>query len=301
MAAGAAAVVEHDVAPDAWYFASERAAVMPFAVLQEAALQACGWLAAYMGSALTSPADLHFRNLGGGAELLRVVTPHAGTLTTRARCRRVSSSAGMIIQEYDFEVRDPAGPVYRGATTFGFFTPEALAQQVGIREARPLEPGGRADPSPYPREAPFPDGTLGMLDTVECLVPDGGPAGLGFAEASKQVRPEEWFFQAHFYQDPVMPGSLGLEAFVQLLKLIAYRRWRPAGDTYFEAGLGKHRWLYRGQVVPASRRVVVQAAVTARDDAGRRLTADGFLSVDGLVIYAMNDFTVRLVTPASEL
>ncbi len=44
--------------------------VMPFAVLLEVALQPCGWLAAYLGSALTSPVDLSFRNLGGTAELL---------------------------------------------------------------------------------------------------------------------------------------------------------------------------------------------------------------------------------------
>src|SRR5262249_47646241 len=65
MAAGGTAEVEHDVVPDDWYFAGERADVMPFAVLQEVALQACGWMSAYMGAALTSAEDLHFRNLSG--------------------------------------------------------------------------------------------------------------------------------------------------------------------------------------------------------------------------------------------
>ena len=45
---------EYDVPPDAWYFAADRQARMPFAVLLEVALQPCGWLAAYVGSALTS-------------------------------------------------------------------------------------------------------------------------------------------------------------------------------------------------------------------------------------------------------
>ena len=48
---------------------------MPFAVLLEIALQPCGWLAAYLGSALTSDADLSFRNLGGRAVQRRRVTP----------------------------------------------------------------------------------------------------------------------------------------------------------------------------------------------------------------------------------
>ncbi len=56
----------------------------------------------------------------------------------------------------------------------------------------------------------------------------------------------------------------------------------------------RHRWRYRGQVVPGNRRVTVQAVVTGREDdgAGGRLTADGWLLVDGRVIYQMNDFTL---------
>jgi 3-hydroxymyristoyl/3-hydroxydecanoyl-(acyl carrier protein) dehydratase len=295
MAAGGTARVEYDVPAEEWYFTSERAAVMPFAVLQEVALQACGWLAAYMGSALSSPEDLHFRNLGGTAELLRVVTPASGTLRTNVRVRNVSSSAGMIIQDYDFELGDAAGPVYHGSTTFGFFTAKALAQQVGLRDARvhtatPQEQG-RGERFDYPAAAPFPDHRLRMLDRVSLFVHDGGPAGLGLIEGVKEVRPSEWFFEAHFYQDPVWPGSLGLEALLQLLKVVAARRWPATG---FECNLGKHRWAYRGQVIPTSREVIVQAVVTAVDEERREVSADGLLSVDGLVIYRMNDFRVRV-------
>ena len=61
-------------------------------------------------------------------------------------------------------------------------------------------------------------------------------------------------------------------------------------------GLGKpHRWLYRGQVLPTNRQVSVEAAVTAADDDRQILQADGYLSVDGLIIYQMNDFTLRLL------
>jgi 3-hydroxymyristoyl/3-hydroxydecanoyl-(acyl carrier protein) dehydratase len=130
-----------------------------------------------------------------------------------------------------------------------------------------------------------------MLDRVELLVTDGGPARLGLAEGAKDVRPGEWFFAAHFVGDPVWPGSLGLEAMLQLMKVLAARRWPDAAA--FEANLGRHRWTYRGQVTPANREVRVQAVVTAVDEARRELTADGHLSVDGLVIYGMNDFRLR--------
>src|SRR5262249_25777697 len=134
LAAGGVIEAEYDVRADAWYFAAERAAVMPFAVLLEAALQPCGWLAAYLGSALTSPNDLRFRNLGGEAELLAAVRPDAGTLRTCVHITSVSRSAGMIIQGFDFHLRAGEHSIYRGSTTFGFFSKEALAQQVGLRD-----------------------------------------------------------------------------------------------------------------------------------------------------------------------
>src|SRR5262249_24426210 len=100
---------------------------------------------------------------------------------------------------------------------------------------------------------------------------------------------------AHFYQDPVWPGSLGLESFVQLLKVAALERW-PAGPEmrlHVAAGVA-HRWRYRGQVVQGDSGVAVRAVVTGCEEGGaaRRLKADGWLLVDGRVIYQMNDFTL---------
>jgi 3-hydroxymyristoyl/3-hydroxydecanoyl-(acyl carrier protein) dehydratase len=127
------------------------------------------------------------------------------------------------------------------------------------------------------------------------FVPDGGPHHLGFIRGSKRVVPDEWFFKAHFYQDPVWPGSLGLEAFLQLLKLVALERLGGGAATWFETLPGpSHTWAYRGQVVPTNETVTVQAVVTACDDATRTLTADSSLSVDGLTIYQMKDFTLRV-------
>jgi acyl transferase domain-containing protein/3-hydroxymyristoyl/3-hydroxydecanoyl-(acyl carrier protein) dehydratase len=302
MTAGGIVEAQYDVLPDAWYFESERQPILPFAVLLEIALQSCGFLAAYAGSALTSPVDLAFRNLEGEAQVLQPVTSDAGTLSTRVRLLRVASSGGMIIQSYEFVVRGEGGEVYRGQTTFGFFTREALAQQVGIRETQPYEPTkqerARAKDFAYPRQAPFPDDRLRMIDRIACFVSDGGPHGLGFIEGRKVVRPEEWFFKAHFYQDPVWPGSLGLEAFLQLLKAAAVEFWPNCRNGRFLTCPTKpHRWRYRGQVVPTNKEVTVQALLTNRDDATRTLTADGFLLVDGRLIYQMNDFTLRIDDP----
>jgi 3-hydroxymyristoyl/3-hydroxydecanoyl-(acyl carrier protein) dehydratase len=299
MVAGGAADAEYDVPSDAWYFEDERQPWMPFSVLLEVALQPCGWLAAYVGSALTSPEDLAFRNLGGEAVLHAAVGPDAATLSTRVRLTGVASSGGMILQHYDFAIRNRHGILYEGKTSFGFFSRPALAQQVGIREARPYQPTAaerqRGQAFPFPREAPLPGDWLRMVDRVDLFVPEGGPGGLGFIEGSKDVDPDEWFFQAHFYQDPVWPGSLGLESFVQLLKVAALQRWPAGAGTRLQVAAGSaHRWRYRGQVVPGNRLVTVQAVVTGSEDDGDggRLTADGWLLVDGRVIYQMKDFTL---------
>src|SRR5262249_982748 len=206
----------------------------------------------------------------------------------------------MIVEGYEFTVRNQGRTAYEGTTAFGFFSREALAKQEGIRGAALYQPGpeelARSRNFSFPREAPFPDDRLRMIDQITAYVPEGGPAGLGFIEGTKDVDPSAWFFKAHFYQDPVSSGSLGLESFLQLLKVIAAERWGCSAATRFRTVSGSpHVWTYRGQVIPANRRVTIRAYVTACDDRTRQLTADGFLLVDGLLIYRMKDFSLQLI------
>jgi 3-hydroxymyristoyl/3-hydroxydecanoyl-(acyl carrier protein) dehydratase len=135
-----------------------------------------------------------------------------------------------------------------------------------------------------------------MIDRIEMYVPDGGPNGLGYIRGVKDVDPDEWFFKAHFFEDPVTPGSLGLESFIQLMKFASVERWgwQEGAVVAAVAPERKHRWLYRGQVVPSNSRVTVSAWITAIDQHNMIMTADGFLSVDGKLIYQMNEFTVSM-------
>src|SRR5258708_32131982 len=166
-------------------------------------------------------------------------------------------------------MRSGQGPVYEGVTSFGFSSPAALRQQIGIREAQLSEPTAaertRGTSFDYPRTVPFPDDQMRMVDRIDLCVPDDGPAGLGFIQGSKQVDPEAWFFKAHFYQDPVWPGSLGLEAFLQLLKVLAREYWPDVqAPTFLTMQGAPHTWVYRGQVIPTSAQVQVQAVITAQ-------------------------------------
>ncbi|MGD9383122.1 MAG: beta-ketoacyl synthase N-terminal-like domain-containing protein, partial [Desulfobacterales bacterium] len=126
---------EYDVSPEEWYFKADRSSSMPFCVLLEIALQPCGWLAAYLGSALRNEKDLKFRNLGGNAVLNHMILPDKKTVSMRARMTKVSEAGDMIIEHFDFKVLQDAEVIYSGDTYFGFFTQQALARQIGIRGA----------------------------------------------------------------------------------------------------------------------------------------------------------------------
>jgi len=303
LAAGASATAEYVIPRDAWYFAANRQDEMPYAVLLEIGLQPCGWLAAYVGSALTSEEDLRFRNLGGRATQRRRVTAESGTLQTDVRLTDVSHSGGMIIERFEMCVRDAHGPVFEGETYFGFFSDQALAQQVGIQDAQLGTPGAadeeRVASFAVGEAAPLPDERFRMLAQIEHLlrdsVPEGGPEGLGFIEGAIAVDAEAWFFEAHFKDDPVWPGSLGCESFLQLLKIFAADRWGTDETTQWQTNaLGReHRWTYRGQVLPTAGTVRVQAVITEVDDEAHRLVARGYLSVDGRPIYHLEDYSIE--------
>lgn len=309
---------EFDIDPGAWYFKANRTPSLPYCALNEIALQPCGWLAAYMGSALKSQKDLRFRNLSGQVILHDNIYPMSQTLTTRVRLKKVSEAGDMIIEEFDFCVLTSGKPVYEGNANFGFFTEKALEQQAGIRDAEKnaytptsaeLQKGtsdileDKAPMSPHDKKwdpgsgLAMPAKAIRMIDHVDNWIPGGGPAGLGFIRATKRIPSEEWYFKAHFYQDPVCPGSLGLESFIQLLKYIALHQWPKRAKTHrFELLTGQsHSWSYRGQILPHNEQVEIEAVVTSIGDSPfPHVQADGFLKVDGLCIYKIENFGIML-------
>jgi 3-hydroxymyristoyl/3-hydroxydecanoyl-(acyl carrier protein) dehydratase len=209
--------------------------------------------------------------------------------------------------------------VYEGNTHFGFFTSEALSRQSGLGNAVITAVGTssmREGTSPFrilPMEAPhvpeeeigepiptglqMPAKALLMVDTIEQYDPAGGPESLGYIRGGKQIDPDEWFFHAHFHQDPVCPGSLGIESFLQLLKWTAMERWPEYRDTHrFELMVkAPHQWTYRGQIIPSSRKVEVEAVIKKVEDGDNPVIwADGLLKVDGLYIYKMENYGLKM-------
>jgi 3-hydroxymyristoyl/3-hydroxydecanoyl-(acyl carrier protein) dehydratase len=311
-----------DVTGSDWYFTADRSGVMPFCVLNEIALQPCGWLAAYAGSALRSQSDLKFRNLGGKGVIHQNVLPYHQTLTMRTRLTKVSEAADMIIEHFTFNVSCQDRPVYTGDTYFGFFTEKALCDQKGLphsdccrindlditgvpendRTLKVIAPFTPDECRNYShlsfKGLTLPAKALLMLDRITALTPYSRSKGEGYISAEKKVDPDEWFFKAHFYQDPVCPGSLGIESFLQLLKFYAKKHWQGLMASHRFELMSEmfHRWIYRGQILPDNRLIIVEAIIKRMEEKKDPLiVADGWVSVDGLPIYKMENFGLRLV------
>ena len=305
--------VEYDIPPDAWYFDENGCRAMPFAVLLEAALQPCGWLASYLGCALTTDTELCFRNLDGTGTLHVDLLPDSGTLSTRVRSSGISRVASMIIVGFDVECFVGDVLVYELNTVFGFFPQSALENQVGLptsdaQRALLEAPGDVVDLTTRPEAWWRPDRPrlaepmLLMLDRVTHFDPTGGSAGLGAARGEKDVDAGEWFFKAHFFQDPVQPGSLGIEAMIQLLQWAMLELNLDDGipaPRFETLGLGEAMtWRYRGQVVPENGLISSTLEITEirREEGGLVAVAEASLWVDGKRIYEAEGLAMRVVS-----
>lgn len=131
-----------------------------------------------------------------------------------------------------------------------------------------------------------------MLDRISLLEADGGPYGHGLAIAEFDIRPGRWFFQGHFYEDPVMPGCLGLDALWQLLGFFLAWQGHPGKGRAFGVGEVK----FKEPILPSASEVMFQLAVKHVRTRGLVLgIGDGEVMVDGRLAYTAKDLRVGLI------
>ncbi|MGW4548073.1 beta-ketoacyl synthase N-terminal-like domain-containing protein [Streptomyces violaceorubidus] len=304
-------VAEYDVPDRAWYFEQNDGTTMPFAVLMEIALQPCGWLATYVGSALTRDIDLLFRNLDGSGTVTAPVTRGTRTVRTHAELTSVSRDGDMIIESFTVRCLADGQRVFDLTTVFGFFPLAAFEQQAGL----PVSAVDRAALTEscdhtvdlttrraacFEGRALLPGPMLLMLDRITGYWPDAGSAGLGRLRSEKDVDAGEWFFKAHFFQDPVQPGSLGVEAMCQLLRYYMIERGLTDGipSPRFEpVMLGQEvTWKYRGQITPETRVITVEMDIleVGEDATGRWAVAEAKLWGDDTCVYRADRLGMRV-------
>jgi len=144
-----------------------------------------------------------------------------------------------------------------------------------------------------PGNARLPSPPMLMFDRITEISEDGGPHGKGHMVAELDVRPDLWFFDCHFKEDPVMPGCLGLDAMWQLIGFFLGWKGGPGRGRALGAGEVK----FTGQVLPDAKRVTYR--VDVKRVVMRKLVmgvADATLEVDGRQIYTGNDLRVGLFT-----
>jgi 3-hydroxymyristoyl/3-hydroxydecanoyl-(acyl carrier protein) dehydratase len=312
MKPGAEATMEYDVPTDAWYFDESGTRRMPFCVLLEAALQPCGWLSVYVGCPLTTTEDVFFRNLDGAAMVVsNDVQPESGTLRTHAKVTSVTRVSGIIILSYRIECSLGDVRVCKLDATFGYFPKEALDSQPGLattddqRRILGAESAIRVDLAErqdryFAGTLRLPGPVLLMMDRISGYWPTGGTAGNGHLRAEKDVKPADWFFKAHFYSDPVQPGSLGLEMMLQVLQFYAIEENLGEGidHPYFEplAQGAPVSWKFRGQVRPTNKHVVSDVEIVSVDRQPGSVTviANASLWVDGTRCYEAKGIGIRI-------
>lgn len=315
---GGTVVSEYDVPRDGWYFDDGRGGIMPFPVLMEIALQPCGWLSCYMGLAAQIDGDALFRNLDGdNVRCLKPVTRESGVLTVTARLDRLARAGGSTIVFFKIEVRDTTRPVMTLDAAFGFFLQETLNRQMGL-PSTPKQREAFLSPAPHPpipfeslaaeAGSPLPHGRIRMIDRITGYWPQGGKAGLGRIRGEQSVDPRAWYFKAHFFQDPVQPGSLGIEALIQLLQaFVRLSNLASATPNPMFGPAAADRpliWRFRGQVTPESSQVVTLldiTEITPQSDGGLLIAADGGLWVDGLPIYRLDGLALRIAPAKSRI
>ncbi|MEL6477912.1 MAG: bifunctional 3-hydroxydecanoyl-ACP dehydratase/trans-2-decenoyl-ACP isomerase [Pseudomonadota bacterium] len=142
-----------------------------------------------------------------------------------------------------------------------------------------------------PGNAQLPAPPMLMFDRITSITIDGGEAGKGQVVAELDLRPDHWFFQCHFLNDPVMPGCLGLDALWQLTGF--WLGWSGMPGRGRALGVGEVK--FSGMVTPAGK--LVRYIVDLKRVIDRKLKmgiADGVMELDGVPIYQTKDMKVGL-------
>ncbi|MCK9895062.1 beta-ketoacyl synthase [Frankia sp. AgB32] len=305
---------EYDSPADAWYYRDTANAGMPNCVHMESSLQAAAFIGPYLGGTLLGGGaePLRLRNLEGQATLLREVDLRDQTISQESSVISTSVTPGALLQEFAYECSLADNPFYRGTSLFGYFSSEALNNQVGLDGGRLvptwLDLNGTATTRTVdvsarraaPGRMPCSVDRLALVEEFD-VVDGGGNAGLGYLHWVQPVDPTAWYFEQHFRLDPVIPGSFGVETLVQ-----AVQEW--ALDTGLDRDLDRPefvvpagatlRWKYRGQFLRADTPMTfeVHIAGVERRPGRVRVTAEGNVWKPGMRIYRIDQLCVELRT-----
>ncbi|MBF6059267.1 hypothetical protein IU500_03935 [Nocardia terpenica] len=311
-------ITEYDAAPEEWYFRDNCSAGMPHCVLMETSLQSAILLGVQLGGplCLENEPDVYVRNLDGVATLLRPIDLRGTTIRQESVLQMHQSVPGAVLEKFSYRLLADGEVFYEGESLFGFFGRDALSKQVGL-DAGKYRPSWLEDHPNPPRTRTVAvrsddrwfrpqhgtglrlgDRHLRMIENAT-VVRDGGPFGRGYVHGTRLIDPDDWYFACHFHRDPVMPGSLGVEALIQALQLYVIDSGLAAdmGPVTFELAVGvPMSWRYRGQIEKGDGEMTFDVSVKdVRREPGRLLViADANVWKPGMRIYQLTDIAVEV-------
>ncbi len=296
-------VAEYDVPADAWYFDGDPRGRLPYSICIEVALQPCGVLSAYLGTPLRFPEiDYYFRNLDGETVFHRLVDARGKTLRARAELLKTIFYGSTIIQHFSFELICDGEVFFEGKSSFGYFSTDEMAGQAGLDSGNIVLPwlkqaGQESRITPIEGsalETSLPKGKLRLLDGV-VISSGAGEHQEGYVYGYRHNTPQDWFYACHFREDPVMPGSLGVEAIIQAMKVFARQQSKNAAAANLVAGQ-KMNWRYRGQVLQSHRQMQVEVHFHKTQHIGKtkQFTGDASLWADDSRIYEIQNMAIAI-------
>lgn len=148
-----------------------------------------------------------------------------------------------------------------------------------------------------PGNAQLPAPNMLMMDRITHIADSGGTYGKGEIRAELDIKPELWFFECHFINDPVMPGCLGLDAMWQMVGF--YLGWLGHPGRGRALGVGEVK--FTGQVLPTGKLVKYQIDIKRVIARGLVMgIADAKLEIDGREIYTAKNLRVGLFTSTKD-
>jgi 3-hydroxymyristoyl/3-hydroxydecanoyl-(acyl carrier protein) dehydratase len=294
---------EYDVPKKEWYLSEneETDYQPPISICLEVALQPCGFLSAYMETPLCFPdEDYYFRNLDGKASYIRRLDVRGKTIRVHAELEKTIFSGTTIIQDFYFELLCGDLVFFKGRSSFGYFPAHIMAAQVGLDKGEPTKPWLlREMPSENFRTISIngdglPGGRLRLIDNV-IIEQHGGIHKAGYAYSKRSISAEDWYFACHFYQDPVMPGSLGIEAIVQAMTVLMLSEEKSKPTVYIAIGQ-EIEWKYRGQVLQENKEIQVEVHIQDIQihDSVKYCSGEASLWADDKRIYEIHNLTLAL-------
>ncbi|MBE9526680.1 MAG: hypothetical protein IME94_06860 [Proteobacteria bacterium] len=313
---------EYDVSEDVW-FCTENSypSFSPYSMLMEIALQPNGFLTSHIGSTLIYPdINLYFRNLDGTGRLIKEIDLRGKTIVNKTTMYSTSAVMNNIIQKFTFELICDGETFYEGDAVFGFFSADSLSNQVGMDKGKKLLPWYKEENIPeqelvvYDLNSeqakkelfaakpgkPFYHLAGGMLSFLDesIVVPNGGKFGKGYVHSMNVIDAGDWFYPCHFYKDPVMPGSLGVEAMIQSIQVFALQQDLGKDFTNPRFGLveDEAKWTYRGQIIPDNKVMTLEVHIKEIRKTPNRIdiVIDGNLWKDGLRIYSVESIGLSI-------